>query len=219
MLTLPERVLIACYYLAAYIIKLYPKRQGNFSTDSSTLNSGLCGNVLSYQMNTQDIASMVQGHFLPPSPKILSATISVTFIGPGNIRDHCLPSILMVSRSHVRNALKFLCCENPLYHNIIISDNNLDLLPINAVPEEIIRVVQQSEDVEALEKEQADYVLEDEFDNNGESVQLEDSNKPVTISIQAYGVLDPGISDLNDRHVLAQAFANASFTSDETYVV
>lgn len=32
-------------------------------------------------------------------------------------------------------------------------------------------------------------------------------------------MLDPGVSDLDERHILAQAFANATFSTEETYAV
>ncbi|KAG8216550.1 hypothetical protein J3R82DRAFT_6698 [Butyriboletus roseoflavus] len=113
-LTLPNRILVAHYYPVAYIVKLYPKRKGASYSDVSMLNSGLRGNVLTYRMNTQDIVSMVHRNLLSPSSIILSVTIAVTFMGPGNLPDHHLPSMLSVSRNHIRNALCFLQEENPL---------------------------------------------------------------------------------------------------------
>ena len=97
MLSLPERVLIARYYPSVYVVKLYPKCRGAFHCDSSTLNSGLHGNVSKYHMNTQDVVSMVEDKLLPPQPEILSALIAVTFVGMGKIPDCCMPSMLTVN--------------------------------------------------------------------------------------------------------------------------
>lgn len=67
MLTLPERILVARYYPAGYVVKLFPKRCGASQWDESTLNSGLRGNMSSYWLNTQDVEAMVEGHLLPPT--------------------------------------------------------------------------------------------------------------------------------------------------------
>ncbi|KAJ8590270.1 hypothetical protein M405DRAFT_694479, partial [Rhizopogon salebrosus TDB-379] len=136
-LTLPERVLIALHYPAAYIVKLYPKQKGARHWDTSAMNSGLRGNVSSYHLNTTDITSMIEGHIRPPCPAILAALIGVTIIGPKNLPDRCLPSFLTVNRHRVHHALLFLKHENPLYRDIIISPSNLDLLPTSGVPDEI----------------------------------------------------------------------------------
>ena len=126
-----------------------------------------------FHMNTQDVVSMVQGNLLPPRPQILSSTIAVTFVGKGNLRDCSMPSMLTVSRNHVRNALNFLRRENPLYQHIEISEENLNMLPEGGVPEEIMHVVQQSEDVEALEQERAGYVPEDDLEPGEEDENRE----------------------------------------------
>jgi len=47
-LTLPERLLVARYFPAAYIVKLFPKQKGASSWDRDTLNSGIRGNVCTY---------------------------------------------------------------------------------------------------------------------------------------------------------------------------
>ncbi|KAI5984253.1 hypothetical protein EDC04DRAFT_2515323, partial [Pisolithus marmoratus] len=137
MLTLPERLLVARYYPTAYIVKLYPRQLGSSGWSSEAVNSGIHGNVSTYRLNTQDITSMVEGNFLPPNPSLLSTVIRVTIVGPRNIPDHCMPSLLTVSRRHVHDALLFLKRENPLYRDIIISERNLSLLPERGVPPEI----------------------------------------------------------------------------------
>lgn len=40
-LTLPERILVARYFPAAYIVKMYPKKKGACFWDKKTMNSGL----------------------------------------------------------------------------------------------------------------------------------------------------------------------------------
>jgi hypothetical protein len=79
-----------------------------------------------------------------------------------------MPSLLTVNRSHVHNALLFLKCENLLYTNIEISEENLSLLPEHGVLEEIMAVVQHSEDVDALESERAGSLQDEEDESNSE---------------------------------------------------
>jgi len=50
-LTLPEWVLIAKYYPAAYIIKLFPKKKGFYSWDQNKMHNGLKGNVSTYKLD------------------------------------------------------------------------------------------------------------------------------------------------------------------------
>jgi len=157
-LSLPERILISIYYPAAYIIKLYLKRKGAQHWDTSVLNNGLRGNVSTYRLNTCDIASMVEGKFLPPSPSILAATIRVTIIGPKNLPECCMPSMLSVNQHRVRCALQFLKQENLLYEDVTISDENLSRLLENDIPVEIVANVKHSEETTKLEEEREGYV-------------------------------------------------------------
>ncbi|KAK0222111.1 hypothetical protein IW262DRAFT_1552687 [Armillaria fumosa] len=56
-LTLPERILIARYFPAAYIVKLYPKIKSAGMWNSETLSSGIRGNVSTYPLPHVYIAS------------------------------------------------------------------------------------------------------------------------------------------------------------------
>jgi hypothetical protein len=47
-LTLPEQILVAKFFPVAYIIKLYLMKRGAHSWSSSSLQSGLQGNVSTY---------------------------------------------------------------------------------------------------------------------------------------------------------------------------
>ncbi|KAF8836371.1 hypothetical protein BDN67DRAFT_911312 [Paxillus ammoniavirescens] len=55
---------------------------------------------------------MVEGNFPLPKPVILVSTIGITIVGPKNIPDHCMTSMINVSWSHVRNVLLFLQRED-----------------------------------------------------------------------------------------------------------
>ena len=96
-LTLPEQILVTRYFPAAYIVKLYPMKKGAHSWASSSLQSGLRGNMSMYRLNTKDIINMTESQVMPPSAEILSATIGVTFVGPKNLPEKTLPGFLHVN--------------------------------------------------------------------------------------------------------------------------
>ncbi|KAG2126642.1 hypothetical protein BD769DRAFT_1387978 [Suillus cothurnatus] len=93
-LNLPEGLLIGLYFPAVYVIKLYPQWKGTNHWDTRALNSGVCGNVSTYQLNTPDITAMIEGNLLPHHPALLATTISITIIGPKNLPVKLLPQFL-----------------------------------------------------------------------------------------------------------------------------
>ncbi|KJA13878.1 hypothetical protein HYPSUDRAFT_209157 [Hypholoma sublateritium FD-334 SS-4] len=163
-LTLPERILIAKYYPAAYIIKLFPKKQGAKNWDRTQMHNGLKGNVSTYKLDPKQVTSMVDGVNYPPAARILSATIGVTFLGPKGLPESTMPEMFRVRRRRVKEALTWLKTNNPLYANIEISEENLHGLPVDGIPPEIMLVAKYSSDVMAAEKEGAGYVPEDAGD-------------------------------------------------------
>ncbi|KAJ3559710.1 hypothetical protein NP233_g11197 [Leucocoprinus birnbaumii] len=74
-LTLAEKLLIARYFPAAYIIKMYPRDPSVRYWDPNALNSGLKGNVSTYPLDTAEIAMYVNQPIMPPPTSIYSATI------------------------------------------------------------------------------------------------------------------------------------------------
>ncbi|KAF9489729.1 hypothetical protein BDN71DRAFT_283259 [Pleurotus eryngii] len=95
-LTLPERVLIARHFPAAYIIKLYPKNAGNH-LDPRSLTSGLRGNVTTYPLDVEKVASLLSDQSLPHHPRVLAATIGITFIGVNNIPEKALRGLFRMT--------------------------------------------------------------------------------------------------------------------------
>jgi hypothetical protein len=162
-LTLPEQILITRHFPAANIVKLFPEKKGIWSG-----NCALRGNVSTYRLNTDEIADMVAGNVMPNPSLILASTIGVTLIGPKNIRERTMPGFLWVRRQRVRDALLWLKANNPLYADIVISEERLDELMENGVPDEILNTMRHSDDIEELERERAGYVPEDdEFQSQG----------------------------------------------------
>ncbi|KAH9003221.1 hypothetical protein EDB86DRAFT_2765723, partial [Lactarius hatsudake] len=136
-LTLPEQILVAQYFPAAYIVKLYPKKKGARNWSSAGMQSGLRGNVSTYRLNTNNIAHLTDTQIMPPSSTILAATIGITFVGPKNLPEKTMPGFLRVNRTRVRLALEWLKSNNPIYRDIIISSERLCELPVDSVPMEI----------------------------------------------------------------------------------
>ena len=66
----------------------------------------------------------------------------------------------------IRDALKWLKNNNPLWANIIISDDMLALYSEeDCVPEEIKVVTKYSDNLEAVDRERSGYVVDDDDDN------------------------------------------------------
>jgi hypothetical protein len=166
-LTLPERMLIAKYFPAAYIVKLYPKAKGSGGWKRSQLHSGLRGNVSTYILDPKQVASMVEGPVMPPPAMILPATIGITFIGPKGLPESTMPGMFRVRRERIRKALLWLKENNPLYADIVISEARLEQLPINGIPEELTRTAKFSEDIDAVRAEHASYVPDQEDSDEG----------------------------------------------------
>lgn len=165
-LTLPERILIARYFPATYIVKLYPKKKGARSwASTSSLHSALRGNVSTYRLNTDQIAALVGDCVMPPHPSILAATVGVTFVGPKNLPQKTMPGFLRVNRARIRMALAWLKDNNPVYSDIVISETRLNELPEDDVPAEIMSLAKHSDDTGLLAKEMDGYVPEDAGDD------------------------------------------------------
>ncbi|KAG1871225.1 hypothetical protein DFJ58DRAFT_722653 [Suillus subalutaceus] len=217
-LTFPERLLIGLYFPVSFIVKLYPQMKGSRNWDTSSLNSGIRGNVSTYRLNTDDVAAMVEGRLLPQVPDILPATIGITIIGPQN-----LPA---------RISLR----ENPLYCDIMISDAHLAPLPMDpVVPRELLAVVKHSSDTHLLDRERDEYVVEDddEDDNSeapgaafqthavmqGDTEVEEQVPDPCIVPLQANGVIDVEASHLSNQDILVHALSNVGNAACESYAV
>jgi len=132
--------------------------------DPSQLYSGLKGSVSTYTLDPNLVASMVDGKVLPSPPTVLSAAVAVTFITPGRKKQFPLPKILYVRRQVVHEALKWLVANNPLYANVHISEEWLQLLPENGVPTEIQSTARHSSDVESVIREHEGYAPSDDIE-------------------------------------------------------
>ncbi|KAF7293131.1 ATP-dependent DNA helicase [Mycena chlorophos] len=171
-LTLPERLLVALYFPAAYIVKLFPKKAGGKKWDKEKVNSGMRGNVSTYRLNTNDISDMVTGRLMPRPVGILASVIAVTFVGAKNVPLLLLPDIFDVRRHRVADALMWLKANNSFYSDIEISPERLEQLPISGIPDEILLNVRYAPDESILDREHAGYVpvdIGDDVDEDNDS--------------------------------------------------
>ncbi|KAA1476551.1 hypothetical protein DENSPDRAFT_785204 [Dentipellis sp. KUC8613] len=162
-LTFPEQLLIALLYPRVYVFKLFPKRVNGHRGDASTLQRGMRGNVSTYAMNIDDIATMVEGNLMPRPAHILASVISITFVGLGKLPPSWMKRVFRVRRQAVSAALRWLKEHNTKYYgNIEISEERLSVLPEDDVPEEITDAVHQLDDLRVLDGEVTGYVPRDD---------------------------------------------------------
>lgn len=72
-----------------------------------------------------------------------------------------MPDFLRVNRNRVRDALRSLQSNNPIYHDISISPARLNEHPVDSVPDEITSLTRHPNDTSLLAEETDGYVLED----------------------------------------------------------
>ncbi|KAJ3565934.1 hypothetical protein NP233_g7319 [Leucocoprinus birnbaumii] len=229
LLSLAEKILIAKYYPAAYVIKLYPRDPRARAWDHRLFTNGLKGNVASYPLNPRDVAAYIAPSVLPPSPHILSSTICVTFIGPNGRPERFFPDTVYVRRNRVRDALVWLKANNPLYHDIIISEENLSQLPENGVPDDVRYGAHLSNDMSLLGREQDTYVPDDQNPDSFAVPGVEDLTdseidepvghiEPLVVPLQPSSAIDATGSHLTERAVSSSALANTASTSEHLNV-
>ena len=162
-LTFPEQLLIAHLYPRVFVFKLYPKPT-SYVPGPATLQRGMRGTVSTYDLNVDAVTSMLDGKLMPRPLTILSSLISVTYIGIGKLPKNWLRSTFRVRRGVVGSALAWLKTNNPKYYgDITIGADALNRLPDDDVPDEILSIVRQSDDVGILDQEGAGYVRTDDI--------------------------------------------------------
>ena len=86
-LTIPEQFLITRKFPRVYVIKLFPKtQQGN----PETMQHGLKGNVMTFELNMDKICEMVNGQLMPQSPNVLPSVLSVCYVGSSKLSPEAL---------------------------------------------------------------------------------------------------------------------------------
>ena len=74
-LSLPEQLLVLLTYPRVYVFKLFPKKRGCYSLDQ--LQSGMRGNVVSYEQDIQVIESMIEGRLMADAKACLDFGIFI----------------------------------------------------------------------------------------------------------------------------------------------
>ena len=101
---------------------------------------------------------------MPRPLTILSSLISIMYIGVGKLPKNWLRSTFRVRREAVATALAWLKTNNPKYYgDIEICTESLKQLPDDDVPDEILSIVHQSDDVGILDQEGAGYTRTDDI--------------------------------------------------------
>jgi hypothetical protein len=165
-LTFPEAILISQVYPRMFVVKLFPRdRNARYSPDM--LQSGLRGNVTSYELNTKDIVSMLEGKLMPRPVDVLASVLSVTYVARGKLPKNWIHSTFRVRRSVVFRALAWCQRNNRFYHDISIQPERLAALPEDDVPEVILRTMRQEDDADVLDAESEGYVPQEEVPVQG----------------------------------------------------
>ena len=167
-LTLSEQLLISHLYPRVYVFKLYTKKPGSEKHPES-LQRAMRGTVSTFELNMDSITSMLEGNLMPRRPSILASLVSVTYIGLGRLPKKWLRYIFRVRRQKVLSALLWLKANNTKYYgDITISKVNIETLPDDDVPVELLSIVRQSTDVGVVDQESSGYVPAHENENNDE---------------------------------------------------
>ncbi|KAG2339460.1 hypothetical protein BDR05DRAFT_1003412 [Suillus weaverae] len=93
-LTLPEQLLVSCYFPRCYVFKLYPKDY--HASNPNHLQRGMTGNVSLYNMNTDAVVMMLEGQLLPHPAVSLASVIAVTYVGTKKLPKTWLKSTFRV---------------------------------------------------------------------------------------------------------------------------
>lgn len=162
-LTFPEQLLISHLYPRVYVFKLYPKK--GVGVNPEKLQRGMRGTISTFELNMDNITSMLEGNLMPRRPAILASVISVTYIGLGRLPKHWLRQIFRVRRRNIFLALQWLKANNKKYYgNITISEEVINMLPEDDVPVELLSIIRQSHDVGIVDQESAGYVAQHEVE-------------------------------------------------------
>jgi hypothetical protein len=157
-LTFPEQLLVALVYPRVYVFKLFPKL-AHYQPDPSCLQRALRGTVCSYELDVKGAADMVQGKLMPQKPSQLASIVAITFVGKGQLPKNWLRNTFRVRRQVVSDALAWLKVHNPKYYGgIEISDERLQELPEDDIPNEINSIVRHCTETSVLDQEGSGYV-------------------------------------------------------------
>ncbi|KAG8771619.1 hypothetical protein FRC12_003491 [Ceratobasidium sp. 428] len=207
-LTFAEHLLIARIYPRMFLIKLFPRERSQRNLPRDQVQTGLRGNVVSFELNSAAIADMLSGNLMPQKPDILASTLSVTFVGRGQIRDPSTLNMLRVRRDAIFDALTWLKTHNQKYYgDIVIDQDRLNALPPDSgVPDAIKAGIRHETNELMVNDEYRGYVPETYYSDNVdiEGVSRAEGNPeedlddgPDVIPLQCLGVMDNDLSQVS----------------------
>jgi len=131
----------------------------------------MAGNVTLYEVNTSAVADMLEGKLLPQTVTTLCSVLAMTFIGTKSLPKDWLNRTFCVRREAVHEALCWLQVNNPLYEDVQISHEQLNLLPENSIPAELEAVIRYEEDEEVARQEREGYTENDGVDEGKRAIR------------------------------------------------
>ena len=124
----------------------------------------MAGNASLFELNTQEVVEMLKGQRMPSPVSSLASVIAIMFIGTKQLPMDWMRKTFCVRQSKVYEALMWLKRNNPIYSNINVDQRRLGELPDDDIPYELLSVLREGMDEEAIERERESY-MNPEFDD------------------------------------------------------
>ncbi|CAF4544629.1 unnamed protein product, partial [Didymodactylos carnosus] len=178
---------------------------------SDTQQSALRGNVITFP---QDVQASVKR--LPLSLDELASTIKIVFVGaqalpPDLIR---LRDVLTVRKQKIIDALQWLKRYNLLYRDIEIDMANLNKLPINDIPDVLLKTMHIETNAKQADEARTGYVTETIDDPDLEEDNQVQNN--TIIPVQTSGVLDVNGSSVRSGDIHCHLLQKLKVDSAQT---
>ncbi|KAA1471058.1 hypothetical protein DENSPDRAFT_775768, partial [Dentipellis sp. KUC8613] len=116
-ITWVEEMVCCIYRTNAYVTRLY---QTSDDQDPLVLH----GNTCAHHTNIVSTARV-----LPRTPADVNGLMSVVFVGPGKLKTSSLRNMFYVRKEKIWNLLTWLKQHNPMYKDIVLDRDVLDLFP------------------------------------------------------------------------------------------
>ncbi|KAK6997320.1 hypothetical protein R3P38DRAFT_2361923, partial [Favolaschia claudopus] len=195
-LTWIEEMACCIYRTTAHVVRLY-----NSSNDKQPRI--FHGNVCAHEMNIVSTATE-----LPRTPKDITGSISVVFIGPEKYKSDAIHKLFKIRRDKV---WAFLCwlkftAKNPLYQDIPLSEENL--LQYNEVDPDLVGIHQR---IIHDNRDNAQQMFEEESagvdKHPAADLSNTDDGEPV-LFLENMGVSDPECDGISGNAATASALRN-----------
>ncbi len=178
-LTFPEQLPIISILSSGIRIQTLSPKNTSQKAVSQCCKDQYEETVSTFPLNMTGITSMLEGKKLPQTTEVFASVLSITFIGVGQIPKNGLWKLFRVRRQLVLQGLMWLKANNDKYYgDISINYENINKLPEDDVPREILSIVRQTTDIEIIDQEADGYVNNqaesdsDSEDEGGESLNI-----------------------------------------------